>query len=64
MDKADPGGCCAGTPDEVLNPKKKIFERIAPDLVTDAAGTAMYKGVPFMTSKGPLTSAIVNAHVK
>jgi len=55
---------CAGTPEEVLNPKKKIFERIAPDLVTDAAGTAMYKGVPFMTSKGPLMSTIVNAHVK
>ena len=64
VDNALPVVCRAGTPEEVLNPKKKIFERIAPDLVTDAAGTAMYKGVAFMTSKGPVTSTIVNAHVK
>lgn len=48
----------------MLNPKKKIFERIAPDLQTDAAGVANYRGVPFMTSKGPVTSRLVNAHVK
>ena len=55
---------CAGEPEEQLNPKKKIFERIAPDLQTDAAGVANYKGVPFMTSKGPITSVLVNSHVK
>lgn len=48
----------------MLNPKKKIFERIAPDLQTDAAGVANYKGVPFMTSAGPVTSRLVNAHIK
>ncbi|CAL8078872.1 unnamed protein product [Calicophoron daubneyi] len=31
-------------PDEQLNPKKKIFEQIKPDLVVDDAGYATYKG--------------------
>ncbi|KAK9808921.1 hypothetical protein WJX72_006429 [[Myrmecia] bisecta] len=53
-----------GEPEAVLNPKKKIFEKIAPDLATDAIGVANYKGVPFMTSNGPVTSSIPNASVK
>ena len=55
---------CAGEPEEVLNPKKKLFDRIAPDLQTDASGVANYRGVPFMTSKGPITSSLTGAHVK
>nr|CAD7425613.1 unnamed protein product [Timema monikensis] len=34
-------------PDPVLNPKKKIFETVAPDLKTDMEGVATYKGSPF-----------------
>jgi len=34
-------------PDNVLNPKKKIFETCAPDLKTDSNRVATYKGVPF-----------------
>nr|CAD7257803.1 unnamed protein product [Timema shepardi] len=34
-------------PDPVLNPKKKIFETVAPDLKTDTEGVATYKGSPF-----------------
>lgn len=32
-------------------------------LLFAAEGTPTYKGVPFMTSKGPVTSTIPNAHV-
>ena len=48
---------CEGfdTPPEPENKiaKKKIFEKVAPDLVTDDDGVATYKGVKFTTSKGP-----------
>ena len=53
-----------GEPEERLNPKKKQFDKIAPDLRTDAAGVPNYKGVPFMTSKGPCTATIKDAFVK
>ncbi|MCL4131388.1 UNVERIFIED_CONTAM: hypothetical protein GTU68_045651, partial [Idotea baltica] len=44
-------------PDSVLNPKKKIFEACAPDLKTDEACVATYKGVPFVvTGKGKVIS--------
>lgn len=53
-----------GVPEEVLNPKKKQFEKIQPDLATDASGVACYQGIPFMLSGKPCTSRIVNAIVK
>ena len=53
-----------GAPEEVLNPKKKQFEKIQPDLTTDASGVACYLGIPFMLSGKPCTSSIVNAIVK
>lgn len=34
-------------PDAVMNPKKKIFETVAPDLHTNGAFEACYKGVPW-----------------
>jgi len=34
----------AGAPDEQLNPKKKTWEQIQPDLHIDASGIATYKG--------------------
>ena len=38
----------------------------APPLLplTAAGGLCTYKGVPFMTSKGPCTATIPNAHIK
>ena len=36
--------CYAGAPDEQLNPKKKTWEQIQPDLRIDASGIATYKG--------------------
>lgn len=36
-----------GEPDKELNPKKKIWEQIQPDLHTNAECVAMYKGAPF-----------------
>ncbi|GAX75792.1 hypothetical protein CEUSTIGMA_g3235.t1 [Chlamydomonas eustigma] len=52
-----------GPPLEEVNPKKKILEKLFPDMKTDAGGVPNYKGAYFMTSKGPVTSTIPNAHV-
>lgn len=53
-----------GKPEDVLNPKKKQFEKIAVNLFTDDKGIATFKGIPFMTSAGPCTSSIPRATVK
>lgn len=37
----------AGTPDKLLNPKKKIWETLKPDVRTNSERVATYKGVPF-----------------
>ena len=36
-----------GSPDAVLNPKKKIFESVQPDLNVNDVGVACYKTTPF-----------------
>ena len=41
-----------GEADDVLNPKKKIWESVQPDLHTDDNLVAQYKDVPFTTSAG------------
>ncbi|MCL7040477.1 hypothetical protein MKW94_023027 [Papaver nudicaule] len=41
-----------GVPDDVLNPKKKVWETLQVDLKTDAELVARYKDVPFTTSAG------------
>ena len=51
-------------PEAQLNPKKKIFEKISPDLKTSADGVVQYKSVPFMTSKGSVVSQLSSASVK
>lgn len=38
----------AGTPDAQLNPKKKIFEKLKPDLRVDAAGFATFRGAKWI----------------
>ena len=55
-----------GTPDDVLNPKKKIFEQVQPDLLTDGNGVACYKGIPLeIPGKGVFKSqTLVNSIIK
>lgn len=53
-----------GEPEAQLNPKKKVFEKLSPNLTTNADGVACYKDVAFMTSKGPVHSALKAAAVK
>jgi hypothetical protein len=40
--------CSAGNADEQLNPKKKTWEQIQPDLRINAEGVATYKGAPWL----------------
>ncbi|WCJ20092.1 Nucleic acid-binding OB-fold-like protein [Euphorbia peplus] len=53
-----------GKPEDVLNPKKKQLEKITPNLYTDEKGVATFKGIPFMTSGGPITSSIPKGGIK
>lgn len=41
-----------GDPDAVLNPKKKVFEKIQPDLKTSEELVVEYRGQPLITTKG------------
>ncbi|XP_056168384.1 probable methionine--tRNA ligase isoform X1 [Syzygium oleosum] len=41
-----------GAPDDVLNPKKKVWETLQPDLHTDSGLIAHFKNIPFTTSAG------------
>jgi tyrosyl-tRNA synthetase len=41
-----------GDPDAVLNPKKKVFEKIQPDLKTSEELVVEYRGQPLITAKG------------
>ena len=45
--------CIIGTPDGQLNPKKKIFEQVQPDLRINAEGVATYKGAPWKVTDKP-----------
>ncbi|XP_006881216.1 PREDICTED: aminoacyl tRNA synthase complex-interacting multifunctional protein 1 [Elephantulus edwardii] len=50
-----------GEPDKELNPKKKIWEQIQPDLYTNAECVATYKGVPFeVKGKGVCRAATMS----
>jgi methionyl-tRNA synthetase len=54
-----------GEPEEQLNPKRKQFEQISPDLRTDAQRVACYRGVPLQTPAGPCTvPSIVGGGIK
>lgn len=43
--------------------KKKILEKVAPDLKTDASGVVNWKGAKATTSAGTITSSFANAQV-
>ncbi|UYV61887.1 AIMP1 [Cordylochernes scorpioides] len=53
-------------PDAQLNPKKKIFEQVAPDLKTNQDLVATYKGIPFnVENKGVVkTHSLANVIIK
>lgn len=54
-----------GTPEKMLNPKKKIFEQVAANLTTSADLKVTFCGVPLQSSKGEITvKSIVGATVK
>ncbi|KAG2489494.1 hypothetical protein HYH03_011947 [Edaphochlamys debaryana] len=60
-----PGFSEGRTPDEQLNPRKKIFETVQPDFTTTAECVAVYKGAPFTTTAGPVkVASIVGASIK
>lgn len=71
-----PAGCqpgepvhCEGytrQPDAVMNPKKKIFETVAPDLHTNESLVACYKGVALnVPGKGAIVAkSLKNVAVK
>ena len=47
----------SGEPDSLLNPKKKIWETVKPDLQTDADKVAAYKGSQlYIDGKGPIVA--------
>ncbi|KAK0175782.1 hypothetical protein PV327_009504 [Microctonus hyperodae] len=52
-----------GTPDEVLNPKKKIWEQLSVDLLVDAKGDAVWAEKPLLTkvTRGKITADTVRA---
>lgn len=56
---------CGGSPDEQLNPKKKVWEKLQVDLKTNAKGEAVWKDSFLLTPNGEkLTSKLENCHIK
>lgn len=52
-------------PDTQLNPKKKIFEAVAPDLMVNSSQQATYKGVLWTVNGAPVTSqSLVGVNIK
>ncbi|XP_011203673.2 tyrosine--tRNA ligase, cytoplasmic [Bactrocera dorsalis] len=55
----------SGTPDEQLNPKKKVWEKLSVDLKTNAEGVAVWKENFLLTPEGEkLTSKLANCNIK
>merc|ERR1712212_1143537 len=44
-----------GKPDDVLNPKKKVWEKLSEDLKVSSEGLAQWQGNDLVTSKGKIT---------
>ena len=55
-----------GAPDDQLNPKKKIWEQVAPDLKTNDERIATYKSAVFrVANKGVVKAAsLANVQIK
>ena len=48
-------------PDDILNPKKKVFETVQADLLTSAQCVPTYKGVSLRTAAGELKATTLAA---
>lgn len=69
-----PNGCKAGdriyiednqgVPDELLNPKKKIWEKYQVDLKTNASGEATWNSCYLLSNEQKLTSKLANCSIK
>lgn len=46
----------SGSPDEVLNPKKKVWEKLSADLKTSSQCEAQWQGNPLLTKLGKITT--------
>lgn len=56
-----------GEPDAQLNPKKKIWEQVAPDIKTNEDGVATYKDCAFKVAsnlEGQFTSSLKNVQIR
>ncbi|XP_055701335.1 tyrosine--tRNA ligase, cytoplasmic [Phlebotomus papatasi] len=53
-----------GKPDDQLNPKKKVWEKLQVDLKTNSAGEATWKENLLQTQIGSVTSRLKNASIK
>jgi len=54
-----------GAPDEVLNPKKKVWDKLAVDLKVSGEGLAQWQGNNLVTGKGIITcQGVKNAPIK
>uniref|UniRef100_A0A6G1SEI2 Aminoacyl tRNA synthase complex-interacting multifunctional protein 1 n=1 Tax=Aceria tosichella TaxID=561515 RepID=A0A6G1SEI2_9ACAR len=55
-----------GEPDAQLNPKKKIWEQVSPDIKTNDDGVAMYKDCPFRVAgvDGSFKSSLKNVNIR
>lgn len=55
----------SGQPDEQLNPKKKVWEKLQVDLKTNASGEAVWNGQYLLTpGEERLTSKLANCAIK
>lgn len=55
----------SGEPDDILNPKKKVWETLQVDLSTNTELVASYKDIPFTTSAGVCTvSSIASGSIR
>jgi len=64
-DKVYVEGYETGNPDEVLNPKKKVWDQLAVDLKSNGEGLAQWQSNNLLTDKGQVTCAgVKNAPIK
>ncbi|XP_075233254.1 tyrosyl-tRNA synthetase [Lycorma delicatula] len=64
-DRVTVEGYESGTPDQVLNPKKKIWEQLQVDLKTSSSCEAQWQGVNLQTKLGRITcKSLKNAPIK
>jgi len=64
-DKVFVEGYETGAPDEVLNPKKKVWDKLSVDLKTSDKGLAQWQGNNLLTDKGQVAcTSVLNAPIR